>query len=146
MWTRRQLEKGLGPGKFSLAAAPQVGGRGPDQVTFRWGRELPFLWLFSLWLQDPSRAAQALGGGGEHMEVREEEQGIDQGRGRGSKFQDHKEEGYIIFMCSDGRGWRNTPTPTPAFWFPNIRKAFEFIQLHLRCFLKFTTDPICRKR
>lgn len=79
---------------------------------------------FLLACESPSRAAQALGEAWGHVEVGEEKQELDFG---GNKFQDHKEDGHVIFFCSDTRGRRNTPPP-PASRSLNIPKAFEFLQ------------------
>lgn len=127
--------KGVGAWKIQSCCCPWQKAEGCGPNDFLVGRELPLLWL------PPTvalRSFQRCPSSGKSLGACEGQRGKIRTRlfGGGGVS---RPQGY-----NDRGGRRNSPTP--AFWFLNIPKAFEFVQLHLKCVLKFTTDPIRRKR
>lgn len=142
-WTGRQFREGSRGLEDSVLLLPQVGGRGLAQMPSWWGGSSQSCHFLLLWLWDLSRAAQALRRAWGHVKVRDEKWELD----------------YLGEQVSEPQWWRwgacdlslqwwrkEKKHPTSGFWLLNTLKAFEFVQLHLKCFLKFTTDPLHRKR
>lgn len=78
---KKAVREGVGPWKIQSRCCLRWEAKG--RIKWPFGRRGSFhsCDFLSLWLQDPSRAARALGGVWEHVEVREEEQRIDLGGG-----------------------------------------------------------------